>query len=127
MIDLSEYIGIPFLAGGRDRAGCDCWGLLRLIYQERMGLLLPAYTGYDDPLSAQAAALIQEGRTDWQVVESPEPMDAVLFKVAGRPNHIGLVVAPGQMIHSAAGKDSCIESYNRPLWRSRIEGFYRAR
>tara|TARA_A100000171_G_scaffold28305_3_gene26443 strand:+ start:3199 stop:3582 length:384 start_codon:yes stop_codon:yes gene_type:complete len=127
MIDFSEYIGIPFQAGGRDRCGCDCWGLLRLIYKERLGVDLPAYTGYDRPLGERAAALIQEGRTEWEAVSRPEPMDAVLFKVGGRPNHIGLVVVPGLMIHSATGKDSCIESYNRPLWRSRIEGFYRAR
>ncbi|MFP1683331.1 C40 family peptidase [Alloalcanivorax sp. C16-1] len=136
MIDLSDFIGIPFRAGGRDRSGCDCWGLLRLIYRERLGLELPSFDGYQEPVSAQSSALIQANRGDWQLVASradwdvgravPGELDAVLFTVGGRPNHIGVVVAPGQMIHSAAGKDSCREAFTSPTWRSRIEGFYRA-
>lgn len=122
--DFSDYIGIPYRAEGRDRAGCDCWGLVVLIYRERLGVTLPSHAGYGDPLSPAAAAAVAAGRAAWQPVVTPQPLDVVLLRVNGAPHHIGLVIRPGWMLHSAAGKDSCIESYVRPYWRARVEGFY---
>ena len=42
------YVGIPYVDHGRDRAGCDCWGLVRLIIAERTRFVLPSFaTDYD--------------------------------------------------------------------------------
>lgn len=124
MIDVDDYIGLPFESGGRGPA-YDCYGLLRLVYAERLGIELPAHTGYAETTTPETAEMIQAGLVSWVPVESPEPWDAVLFVVRGAPNHIGLVVSPGFMLHTATGRDAAIESYQRPYWRSRIEGFYR--
>src|SRR5512144_1011435 len=44
---VAEYVGIPFVDLGRDRQGCDCWGLVRLILAGQAGLALPSLaTGY---------------------------------------------------------------------------------
>lgn len=124
MIDVSEYIGLPFEAGGRGPE-YDCYGLLRLVYAERLGIELPTHCGYSDVMTDTTADLIAAGAADWVPVGEPKPWDAVLFNVDGRGNHIGLVVSPGYMLHAAPGKDASIESYQRPYWRARIEGFYR--
>lgn len=122
---MDQYVGIPYLAEGRDWRGCDCWGLVVLTYRERLGIELPSHAGYVDPLSVEAAATVAIGKLAWQQVESPQPMDVVLFRVNGQPHHIGLVIRDGWMLHTVAGKDSCIEPYMRPYWSARVEGFYR--
>ena len=44
-MSLSNFVGIPHADLGRDRAGCDCYGLLRLVYAEDLGIALPSFTG----------------------------------------------------------------------------------
>ena len=124
MLDVSEYIGLPFQSGGRGPR-YDCYGLLRLVYTDRLAIEIPEHVGYTDTMTPVTAAMIQGGLVDWRRVANPDPWDAVLFNVDGRPNHIGLVIAPGWMLHTTRQKDACVEQYTRPYWRSRIEGFYR--
>ena len=45
MIWANAYVGLPWADLGRDRTGCDCWGLARLVYAEQLGIALP-YGGY---------------------------------------------------------------------------------
>ena len=43
----SEYVGIPYRTHGRDRSGADCWGLICMIWQERLNQPMPEYEGAD--------------------------------------------------------------------------------
>lgn len=124
MIDVSEYIGLPFQSGGRGPR-YDCYGLLRKVYADRLSIQLPTHMGYTDTLTNATAEIIQGGLVDWEPVREPKPWDGVLFYVNGRPNHIGLVLGKGMMLHTTRHKDACIEPYTNPAWRGRIEGFYR--
>nr|WP_300312726.1 NlpC/P60 family protein [Halomonas sp.] len=124
MIDVSEYIGLPFAPGGRGPR-YDCYGLLRLVYAERLSILLPEHAGYSQTLTPTTAAMIQAGLVDWTEVPEPAPWDAVLLLVDGQPHHIGLVVSPGWMLHTTRHKDACLEPFTSLYWRDRIEGFYR--
>lgn len=58
MIEFFEYIGILFVVGGWDWCGCDCWGLLRFIYKECLGVDLLVYIGYDYLLGDDVVVLI---------------------------------------------------------------------
>jgi len=39
-----DFIGLPYTDKGRDRTGCDCWGLVRLALAEVAGITLPDYS-----------------------------------------------------------------------------------
>lgn len=125
---LSKYIGLPYLEGGRGHNGVDCYGLIRLIYAEKFGIILPEYSdiawleGCD---SHKLSTEINDCKSDWQEVDQPVLGDVIILRMMGMPIHIGLVVDKGIMIHSARGHNSAIERFDNIKWQKRIEGFYR--
>lgn len=129
MLDLSPYVGIPFKSCGRDHFGLDCWGLLCLIYKEKLGINLSSYIDeYDTARSYNKIAnAIDTHLPEWMPIEhgKEKPFDVIIFRLRGLPIHIGMIVGPGKMIHTLDKVNTCIEKYNTPLWRKRIRGFFR--
>jgi hypothetical protein len=127
----ANYIGIPFLDRGRDRRGADCWGLVRLVYAERLGIILPALTYSSlDQISETAADLVQERDESrrWQRLAMDETRigDVHLFRASAvSPPHVGVAIARGSMLHTRKGSESCIERIDVPTLRSRHDGVYR--
>lgn len=125
MIDVSEYVGLPYAPVGRGPTHFDCYGLIQKLYRERLGIELPDHTGYTDVQSLEAIALLEAGKADWIDVEQPAPWDAVLFKVEGEFHHIGMVIGDGWMIHTTQPTDAALARYTHWRYKPRIEGFYR--
>ena len=136
----ARYIGLPFVENGRDRAGLDCWGLLRLVYAERYGIYLPSHhDGYSGTQDRPGVAAVLEaelsGGGNWRpVVGHPMPAagvgveigDAMLFRAgAGDLWHVGMAIARGRMLHARRGSDSCIERCDDGIWSPRSQGVYR--
>lgn len=127
----ADYIGLPFADRGRDRSGVDCWGLVRLVYGEMLGLHLPSYEEAYASVSerAEIAALLTGACRGprWTLVASGEAraFDVVLFAARGRPLHVGVTVAHGEMLHVSAGHDSRIERYLGGAWLPRFLGHHR--
>lgn len=125
-----RYIGIPYRALGRGRDGCDCWGLLAMILREQFGRELPDYTQQRWTAQADARA-VGAGAQEYASQFVPVPLgqeeagDGILLRMRGHPLHVGLVLAPGWMIHTHESADSCVESYERFIWRHRVIGIYR--
>ena len=134
-----DYVGIPFLDLGRDRAGCDCWGLVRLVLTERAGLDLPSLaTSYGSERNvASVSALVETTRIagDWRRVEpgNERPLDAVELSTAVRtdagwtfgPLHVGVVVGSGWMLHVERATDAVLVRYGDPSMTRRVLGFWR--
>jgi cell wall-associated NlpC family hydrolase len=130
---VERYIGIPYVEAGRDPVadgGLDCWGLLVLIWREQYGVDLPAYDGPHWAKGANRAAIAaairaeQERYTDVAAGAEREG-DGILLRLLGQPLHVGLVVAPGWMIHTHETAAVCIESYRGMAWARRVMGFRR--
>jgi cell wall-associated NlpC family hydrolase len=119
-----SYVGIPFKERGRDRSGCDCWGLVRLVLAEQKGIRLPAFDGRYE--SVRDRDLVQSIRREFaplcRRIEVPEPMDIVLFDFSAGALHVGLVVDPQHMLHVEEGKKTVREAMRKYANR---EGFYR--
>lgn len=127
----ADYIGLPWLARGAERSGVDCYGLVRLVYQERLGIALESFS--DAYVTAEErdeiAALVAGARASdpWIEIEPGDEreMDVALFRCAGLASHIGIVVEPGLMLHVSAGHDSEVIRYRDGRWAPRLSGFQR--
>jgi len=126
---VAEYIGIPFLARGRDREGINCWALLGLVFRERYGVELPEYVEVHPQNPKAVGEHYEEEIQDWLPVESGQERagDVLSLRTPGWPLHVGLVVRPGLMLHIATGTHSVVESYQARKWERRISGIFRHR
>jgi cell wall-associated NlpC family hydrolase len=127
---VKQYVGLPFAEHGRDHAGVDCWGLLRLIYYEQFGLTLPDYAeDYVTTTDAQEiGALVQrEARTSWEAVPLAEARvgDVLILRVRSVPTYCGLVLTAPAFLHIERRINAAVERWDAWHWRHRISGVFR--
>lgn len=130
------YVGLPYVEGGRARAGVDCWGLVALVQAEVFRRPVPAYDGLQWPhgsprsvteaigeFARQEAAVEYDQIPDGAEIEG----DIVLIRMRGQPLHVGVVLPGGMMLHTEEGSGSGIESYRGLMFGKRVLGFYRVK
>jgi len=122
-------IGVPFKNRGRDYKGWDCWGLAVKAYQECYGLELVDFINeYESALKSKIVAeIIERHKLLWKEIDigKEEPGDIILLRYGSWPCHMGLIIEPDKMLHVESGIETCIEYYNRIIWKNRIMGFFR--
>lgn len=127
-MDLSPFVGLPWADKGRTLDGCDCWGLVRLVYAGH-GVDLPSYSDlYATPADREAVSgLIAGHQLGWTEIPSRQerPLDLVLMTEAGIARHIGIVARPGLVLHMVPGRESVIEPYTTGKLSRRLAGFFR--
>ena len=107
----AQWIGIPWVRVGDSFDGCDCWGLVRLFYRDRLGIELPSLTEFDAM------------RGIWTRTATPEYGNILLFRRSNGP-HVGIVVNECDMLHVDESIDSRIEQYRGLLWKHRLKTVY---
>ena len=127
-----NYVGLPFVERGRSREGCDCWGLIRLVFLEQFSIELPDYLEfYESTLDGDAidAALRRESArsNDWTKIRmcDLEAGDVLLARAQGKLWHTAVYVGGDLMLHVERGKDAVIESICSRGWEHRIQGAWR--
>lgn len=105
-MDLTEWIGVPY--GGK--RFCAVF-VARYLAQHGIPYPLTARRPTDAP--------------EWVRVERPQALDVVVFNREGRPGHVGVCVGGGRFLHVEEDDTSCTDRLSSPIWRPRIEGFYR--
>lgn len=138
----ARYVGIPFLDGGRDELGCDCWGIHRLIYRNEKGIELPSYGEISaDDLVAIARKIKDEKDSEvWlDVIGDPRAFDTVLMtgrrvrmvEIESKPVradiHIGTYAGDNNVIHADFSAHSVMVPLTHPTIRHRILGYRRHR
>ncbi len=120
---------IPFVDLGRDWDGCDCWGIVRLIYQEELGIELNHYGGITvHDIMRVVRTLNKEFRQSWSKVETPKEFD-VAAMMNGTDNksfsHCGIMVSDTTILHMREDSGCMASRIDDPETQSLILGFYR--
>ncbi len=127
----NDYVSppVPFLDHGRDRAGWDCWGLLRWVYRHEFAIELLSYSGGYESIDDHAGvfAVFEDQVAAWDEVESPQPGDAVWCSFRGFPCHVGVYAGDGMMLHVFPRRGTTLERINGPAWQRRIRTYFRHR
>lgn len=90
----AQYVGLPFVALGRDLGGFDCIGFFAFVQLEHFGIVVPE-AGVS-PLNALAVRGAFKNHADvdddWSVVAAPLEGDAVMMGTGRAVSHIGIYV-----------------------------------
>ena len=127
-VDLTPFVGVPYIHKGESYEGSDCWGLCKIFYRDCLGIELPRYADMYDPVFdlGNCGDAIAEAVTYKTWVPATEPQFATLltFRIMGHVAHVGIYLGEGDFLHAFNGTDSCIESLNSVTWANRLHGMY---
>jgi cell wall-associated NlpC family hydrolase len=129
----SEYVGLSFVDGGRDRRGVDCWGLVRLVYWERLKMPLDDFAAIKaTDIRGVARAIVSSiDSREWLPVMrgAEQEFDVVVMRGhAGGvavPAHVGIVAPYASVLHVEHGTDAVAPRLVSHTVKDRICGIYR--
>lgn len=132
--DITGLVGVPFVDHGRDETGCDCYGLVRLVYA-RAGVELPEHSEISAHQLIAVAKRFESARLapPWRLLETAaplQPMDVAVMRSFNRPGsqvaaHVGVLVRPGVLLHSEEGAGAHLADPADRLVAPRILGWSR--
>ena len=124
-----RYVGIPFVSGGRDAAGCDCYGLVRMVLAEQFGCTLPLlstdYRNANIIAETEPVFRAQLPLLAGDLLERPEPGAVAVIRFQGLPSHVGVFVDGVYILHTLDKIGAHIVRAESGVMRGGIEGIYR--
>lgn len=129
-METGSYLTIPLKPGGRDRFGVDCWGLVLLIYADKLGIELPRHdevNWVDNKPEEVVATVASDSQAYWDEVDKVDRRenDVVILRYSGVPWHVGVLVDSDRFIHADPLRGIIIERLESLHWKSRVIGYRR--
>ena len=121
-----EWLGAPFLIGGRNKEGVDCASFL-LETAKHLGVIgdfVPKPYGYRELRDRNF--LRNHIRRFCDKVDTAKPGDILIFNMGGRISHCGLQSDETHVIHVMEGY-GCVEVTLPGSWERRISDIFRPR
>ncbi len=106
-------LGVQYRLGGNSpETGLDCSGLVRHVFREAMGLVLPRRSEEISPTGKAVTA------------DELRPGDLVYFNTLRRAfSHVGIYIGNNQFVHApSTGGQVRVESIDKRYWQSRFNG-----
>lgn len=133
---VSQYLGIPYLSYDCQHDGTHCWGLVRLVYGQEIGVHLPTYGAVDarDLLKIARCFRNDSALPPWrQVHGETQEFDVIvmagLSRDGGAPRraemHCGVAVSSRHVLHVDRDGESVCVRRNHSSVAGRILSIWR--
>lgn len=135
---VADWIGVPYASDAKPatleeakRIGANCWALVGLVLKHQFATPIDDYDGalYHGRRDARAVGEAANAfAARWRIIEAgcEQAGDVVRMRMGGAPIHVGIIVAPGHMLHVEEESESACERYRGFHWKDRIVAFHRA-
>lgn len=124
---IDDLFQAPFVEGGRDAKGYDCFGLFQELCRRRNAPVPEQLTPSFPPEGEGRAAemLTRAEQCGWKPITTPVPGCAVAIRFGPWVSHLGMVLDDGMsFIHTNEKAGVTVTKLDDPRWKQRIAGFY---
>ena len=112
-----DYLGKPWVSGGRGPDCFDCWGLVCDIYQKQFEIELSPFEGYNPKDLRRTNEEIEKQGVlgEWIKLDEPEDNCLVLMSKNKAFHHIGIFIDidGGKVIHACDGANVLIQHFHK--------------
>lgn len=106
-----------------------CYHVVVEFHRRELGVELPLYgVEFYPDIDIPAEVAAAKATPAWGEVDPAEARfgDVVTFRHRpGFDTHVGVIVAPGRMLHVLERGETCIVRYDGPAWAPRLSGIFR--
>lgn len=126
---INKYIGIPFEDGGRTMNGADCFGLVKVYYQNEKDIDLEDYaiSALDTVKISNQFSHEKKTTKQWEEIKEPEEGCIILINIRNNPDifcdHIGVYMGNDYFLHAYSKSNSALSHLSK--WKSHVRGYYR--
>jgi hypothetical protein len=122
-----SFVGTRWHHQGRTPgAGLDCVGVA-VLAARAAGLEVQDLEGYSRRPDGRSLMATVEAQADRVSADDIQPGDVLVFRIDVHPQHVGVAVGGGRMVHALAQTRSVVEVDLDQHWRDRLVGVYRPR
>ncbi len=124
-----KYVGLPFIDGGRDWKGVDCWGLVRLILRIECGIIVPSYGEISAEELVKVAKEVagESSKEPWLPVIHAQAFDVAVMHRRRAPIHVGIMVDNKNLLHIERATNAVLIDIKHPSVSFRSVSYFRHR
>ena len=124
-----KYVGLPFIDGGRDWKGVDCWGLCKLVLEHECGITVPSYgdISAEELIKVAKEVAGESAKEPWHPIIHAQTFDVAVMHRRRSPVHVGIMASANHVLHVERATLTVLVPIKHPTVAFRSIAYFRHR